>query len=161
AKCHGRMTSSTRKHKSTCDGAGISFCLCKLLPLRTLHSRKALSEEGAFTSVPQGAGPLLHSWGSQLDLLEETGTGDPLSPSSPDRSVARSTESEASSAATSPHGAASSLHLSSSEEVDLESTTEEPLPQSLQYEELLEVVTCAVSKLNIYGPPRKKLLRRK
>ncbi|KAL0166722.1 hypothetical protein M9458_038566, partial [Cirrhinus mrigala] len=30
---------------------------CELLPLRTLRSRKALFEEGAFTSVPQGACP--------------------------------------------------------------------------------------------------------
>ncbi|KAL0149575.1 hypothetical protein M9458_055102 [Cirrhinus mrigala] len=138
---------------------------CELLPLRTLRSWKALFEEGAFTSVPQGAGPtateaerLLHSWGSQLDLLEGMETGDPLSPFSPDRSMARSAGSEARSAATSPHGTGSSLHLSSSEEVDLESTTEEPLPQSLQYEELLEVVTRAVSKLNINWPAEEKLL---
>ncbi|KAI2645959.1 Retrovirus-related Pol polyprotein from transposon 17.6 [Labeo rohita] len=45
----------------------------------------ALFEEGAFTSVPQGAGPAsaeaeraLHSWGLQMDLLEGMETGDPL-----------------------------------------------------------------------------------
>ncbi|KAL0147124.1 hypothetical protein M9458_057648, partial [Cirrhinus mrigala] len=37
-----------------------------------------------------------------------------------------------------------------------ESTTEEPLPQSLQYEELLEVVTRAVSNLNIDWPAEEK-----
>ncbi|KAL0155903.1 hypothetical protein M9458_050166, partial [Cirrhinus mrigala] len=132
---------------------------CDLLPLRTLRFQKALFEEGAFTSVPRSAGPasaeveqLLHSWGSQFYLLEGMETGDPLSPSSPGRSVARSVGSEA----TSPHGTGSSLHLSSSEEIDLESAVEEPLPQSLQYEELLDVVTCAVSKLNIEWPAKDK-----
>ncbi|KAL0176577.1 hypothetical protein M9458_028907, partial [Cirrhinus mrigala] len=59
-----------------------------------------------------------------------------------------------------PHGKGSSLHLSSSEEGDLESTVEEPLPQLLQYEELLEVVTRAVSKLNIDWPAEGKAPRR-
>ncbi len=50
---------------------------CERLPLRTLCSRKALFEEGAFASVPCDAGPAsaeaerqLHSWGSQVDLVE-------------------------------------------------------------------------------------------
>ncbi|KAL0175435.1 hypothetical protein M9458_027765, partial [Cirrhinus mrigala] len=123
---------------------------CELLPLRTLHSRRALFEEGAFTSVPQGAGPasaeaerVLHSWGSQMDLLEGMETGDPLSPSLPGRSAARSEGWEARTTATSSQGMGSSLHLSSSEEGDLESTAEEASPQSVQYEELLEVVTRA------------------
>ncbi|KAL0199682.1 hypothetical protein M9458_002869, partial [Cirrhinus mrigala] len=103
-----------------------------------------------------GAERFLYSRGSQLDLLEGMETGDPLSPSSLGRSVARSAGSEARSAATSSHGTGSSLHLSSSEEGDLESAVEEPLPQSLQYEELLEVVTRAVSKLNIDWPAEEK-----
>ncbi|KAI2662194.1 2-oxoisovalerate dehydrogenase subunit beta, mitochondrial [Labeo rohita] len=214
------MTSSTRKHKSTCEAAGVSFCLsaehsvcfvscyppflcklcvppckryitsgdthrmcvvclgaehamstlegadcshCELLPLRVFRSRKALFEEGAFTSVPQGAGPTsaeaeraLHSWGSQMDLLEGMEMGDPLSPSLPGRSAARSEGSEARTAATSSQGMGSSLHLSSSEEGDLESTAEEASPQSVQYEELLEVVTRAVAKLNIDWPAEEK-----
>ncbi|KAI2647410.1 Transposon Ty3-G Gag-Pol polyprotein [Labeo rohita] len=132
---------------------------CEALPLRVLRSRKALFEEGAFTSVPRGAGPAsaeaeraLHSWGSQLDLLEGMETGDPLSPSLPGRSDAHSEGSEARTAVTSPQGAGSSLLLSSSEEVDVESAIEEPLPQSPQYEELLEVVTRAVDKLKIDWP---------
>ncbi|KAL0187634.1 hypothetical protein M9458_014733, partial [Cirrhinus mrigala] len=131
---------------------------CEELPLRTLRSRKDLFEEGSFISVPQGAGPasaeverVLHSWGSQLDLLEGMETGDPLSPSSPSRSAARSVGSEARPAATSSQGAGSSLLLSSSGEGDLEDVTE-PLPQSPQYEELLEVVTRALAKLNISWP---------
>ncbi|XP_073675191.1 cingulin-like [Garra rufa] len=49
---------------------------------------------------------------------------------------------------------ASTLLLSSSEEVDVESIAEsfQPLPRSPQYEELLEVVTRAVAKLNISWP---------
>ncbi|KAI2646466.1 Transposon Ty3-G Gag-Pol polyprotein [Labeo rohita] len=136
---------------------------CEALPLRVLRSRKALFEEGAFTSVPQGVGPasveaerVLHSWGSQLDLLEGMETGDPLSPSLPGRSDACSEGSEARTAATSSQGAGSSLLLSSSEDVDLESAIEEPLPQSLQYEELLEVVTRAVDKLKIDWPAEVK-----
>ncbi|KAI2664245.1 Transposon Ty3-G Gag-Pol polyprotein [Labeo rohita] len=100
----------------------------ELLPLRTLRSRKALFEEGAFTSVPRGSGPAsaeagrrLHSWGSQLDLFG---------------SLLR--------------GTGSTLRLSSSEEVDIESVEE--APQSVQYEELLEVVTRAVEKLKIDWP---------
>ncbi len=64
---------------------------CERLPLSMLRSRKALFEEGAFTSVPHGAGPAsakaeqqLHSWGLQLDLVEGMETGESLSSSSPD-----------------------------------------------------------------------------
>ncbi|KAL0194632.1 hypothetical protein M9458_008204, partial [Cirrhinus mrigala] len=91
-----------------------------------------------------------------LDLLEGMETGDPLSPSLPGRSVARSEGSEARTTATSSHGTGSSLHLSSSEEGDLESTAKEASPQSVQYEELLEVVTRAVAKLNIDWPAEEK-----
>ncbi|KAL0196189.1 hypothetical protein M9458_009761, partial [Cirrhinus mrigala] len=44
------------------------------------------------------------------------------------------------------------LHLSSSEEVDVETVDEVSAPQFPQYEELLEVVTRAVAKLNIDWP---------
>ncbi|KAL0176406.1 hypothetical protein M9458_028736, partial [Cirrhinus mrigala] len=94
----------------------------------------------------------LHSWGSQLDLLEGMETGDPLSPSSPRRSAARSMGSEARSAVSSPQGTGSTLRISSSKEVDIESVDEVSAPQSPQYEELLEVVTRAVAKLNIDWP---------
>ncbi|KAL0148327.1 hypothetical protein M9458_056389 [Cirrhinus mrigala] len=132
---------------------------CERLPLRTLRSRKALFEEGAFTSAPRGSGPAsaeaerrLHSWGSQLDLVEGMETGDPLSPASPTRSAARSQGSEGRSAVSSPRGTGSTLHLSSSEEVDVESVDEVSAPLFPQYEELLEVVTRAVAKLNIDWP---------
>ncbi|KAI2663377.1 Transposon Ty3-G Gag-Pol polyprotein [Labeo rohita] len=95
---------------------------CDLLPMRTLRSRKALFEEGAFTSAPRGSGPAsaeaeraLHSWGSQLDLLEGMETGVPLSSASPGRSAARSAGSEARTAVSSPRGSGSTVRLSSSE----------------------------------------------
>ncbi|KAI2660031.1 ORF V: Enzymatic polyprotein [Labeo rohita] len=101
------------------------------------HHRRVLFKEGAFTSVPRGSGPAsaeaerqLHSWGSQLDLLEGMETGEPLSPSSPGGSGAHSQGSEARSAATSPPS-----RISSSEEVESECV--EVAPQSPQYEELL------------------------
>ncbi|KAI2650209.1 hypothetical protein H4Q32_000145 [Labeo rohita] len=126
---------------------------CEALPLRVLRSRKALFEEGAFTSVPQGVGPAaveaeraLHSWGSQLDLLEGMETG-PMPVLRVRKPALRLLP---------PKERALSLLLSSSEEVDLESAIEEPLPQSLQYEELLEVVTRAVDKLNIDWPAEVK-----
>ncbi|MCI4377585.1 hypothetical protein PGIGA_G00205140 [Pangasianodon gigas] len=141
--------------QSALEGAGCAHCEC--LPLRALRSRWALFEEGALTSVPRGAGPAsaeaerrLRSWGLQMDLAERMETGPSLSPSSPSRSTVPSLGSEARSAVSSPRGTDSALHLSSSEEVDVESV--DPEPQSPQYGELLEVVTRAVAKLNIDWP---------
>ncbi|KAI2648903.1 ATP-dependent RNA helicase DBP9 [Labeo rohita] len=121
---------------------------CDPLPMRTLRSRKALFEEGAFKSVPRGSGPAsaeaeraLHSWGSQLDLLEGMETGVPLSSASPSRSAARSAGSEARTAVSSPRGSGSTVRLSSSEGAEVEIVEE--TPQSVQYKELLEVVTRA------------------
>ncbi len=131
---------------------------CERLPMHTLRSRKALFEEGVFASAPRGAGPAsaeaerwLHSWGSQMDLAEGLETGKPLSLSSPARSTARSLGSEARSADSSPQRAGPVFHLSPSEEEDVESTGFSPI-LSPQYEELLEVVTRAVAKLNINWP---------
>ncbi|KAL0187594.1 hypothetical protein M9458_014693, partial [Cirrhinus mrigala] len=102
---------------------------CEWLPLHALPSQKALFSEGDFACVPRGSG----SWGSQVDLLEGMETDDPLSPSSPGRSGIRSQGSEARSAVSYPPGTASP-----------------------QYEELLEVVTRAVAKLNIDWPAEKQ-----
>ncbi len=55
------------------------------------------------------------------------------------------------SVVTSPRGTDSALLLSSSEESECESA-EAPPPVSPQYEELLEVMTHAVAKLNISWP---------
>ncbi|KAL0159107.1 hypothetical protein M9458_047183, partial [Cirrhinus mrigala] len=81
-----------------------------------------------------------------------TGSGDPLSPASPTRSAARPSGSEARAAVSSPRGSASTLPISSSEEVDVVSVDEAAAPQFPQYKELLEVVTRAVAKLNIDWP---------
>ncbi|KAI2662377.1 Transposon Ty3-G Gag-Pol polyprotein [Labeo rohita] len=51
-----------------------------------------------------------------------------------------------------PRGSASTLPISSSEEVDVVSVDEAAAPQFPQYEELLEVVTRAVAKLSIDWP---------
>ncbi|KAL0151772.1 hypothetical protein M9458_052923 [Cirrhinus mrigala] len=97
---------------------------CMHLSLATLRSRRALFVDGAFASVPRGAGPAateadrrLHSWGSQLDLMEGMETGDPLSPSQ-HRSVSAS-GTEAPLVVTFPRDQPSTRHSSSSEEVDV------------------------------------------
>ncbi len=142
------------KHaKSALEGAGCPHC--ERLPLRTLRSRRVLFEEGAFTSVPRGDSPTsaeaerrLHLWGLQLDLAEGMETGVSLSSSSPARSIAHSLGSDAHSAVYSPQRAGSALLLSSSEGEDVESA-DYSLIQSPQFDELLQVVTRAVTKLNI------------
>ncbi len=83
-------------------------------------------------------------------------TGESLSSSSPARSSGHSLGSEARSAVSSPRGRGLTLHLSSSEEVDVVSVDEDSHPQSPQYEELVEVVTHAVAKLNIKWPAEKQ-----
>ncbi|KAL0164602.1 hypothetical protein M9458_040355, partial [Cirrhinus mrigala] len=147
------------EHAATAlEGADCPHCV--QMSLHTLRSRKALFHKGAFSSVPRGSGPAsaeagrrLHSWGSQLDLAEGMETGNPLSPASPARSLARPLGVEARAADSSPRGTGSTLPISSSEEVDVESVEDVQAPQFPQYEELLEVVTRAVAKLNIDWPP--------
>ncbi len=73
-----------------------------------------------------------------------------LSLSSPARSTARSLGSEARSAVSSPQKAGSAFHLSPSEKEDVERADFSPIQP--QYEELLEVATRAVAKLNIDWP---------
>ncbi len=135
---------------------------CERLPLHTLRSWRVLFKEGAFTSVTRSAGPAsaeaewrLHSWGSQLDLVEGMETDGSLSSSSPARSTARSLVLEARSPVPSPQKVGSALLLSSSEGLDVESADYSPI-QSPQYEKLLEVVTRAVTKLNIDWPAEKQ-----
>ncbi len=143
--------------RSALEGADCVHC--ERLSMHFLRSRKDLFDaEGAFTSVSRSAGPAAaeverrqHSWGSQEDLLEGMETGKSLSPSPPIRFGGRSPGSEARSAVTSPRGTDSALLLSSSEEGECESI-EAPPPVSPQYEELLEVMSRAVAKLNISWP---------
>ncbi len=155
------------KHaESALEGAGCPHC--ERLPLHTLRSWRALFEGRDFASVPRGAGPAsaeaerrLHSWGSQLDLAEGMETGRSLSSSSPARSIPHSLGSEARSAVASPQRAGSALLLSSSEEEeDVENADYSPI-QSPQYEELLEVVTRAVAKLNIDLPAENQTKKQK
>ncbi len=91
------------------------------------------------------------SWGSQLDLMEGLETSESLSPSSAIRSYSRTPRLETCAADTSPRAAGSTLLIFSSEEVDVESFDDVP-SHSPQYEELVDVNTCAVAKLNINWP---------
>ncbi len=77
-------------------------------------------------------------------------TGESLSPSTASRSSARSGRARSERRTASSRGAGSTLDHSSSEEEETVSVDEPP--QSLQYEELLEVVTRAVDKLHIDWP---------
>ncbi len=133
-------------------------CLyCERLPLRTLRSRKSLFVEGIFTSEPprfrsrycrgRAASALVG-----LTVRSGAGNGDRrvLSPSTASRSSARSGRARSERRAASSRGAGSTLDHSSSEEEETVSVDEPP--QSLQYEELLEVVTRAVDKLHIVWP---------
>ncbi|KAL1269008.1 hypothetical protein QQF64_031297 [Cirrhinus molitorella] len=145
---------------------------CELLPLRVLRSRLAVFDESGQPRDPVGSGPAvaeaqrrLLSWGSQVDLTEGYETGSSLSHASSARSNAPSRGAEARVAVSSPKGGSLTLHLSSSEEVevmsvDTEETVDSP-PQSLAYEELVEVVTRAVAKLNIDWPAEQQDVRPK
>ncbi len=120
---------------------------CESLPLRMLHSRKALSsEEGSFFSVPRGAGP------ASADLMEGSETSESLSPFSPVRSHDRFPSLEACQADTSPRAVAVAFLLSFSEEVDTGNVKYVAPPLSPQYEELVEVVTRAAAKLSLDWP---------
>lgn len=145
---------------------------CERLPLRSLRSRLALFDRSAQDSVPHGSGPAsaeaerrMRSWGSQMDLSEGSETGvSALSLPSPERSIAQSLGSEARSAASSARGESPSLQLSSSEESDTlgGGAGEDDSPSSSPaYEELVEVLTRAVSKLNIDWPAEKQGARPK
>ncbi len=93
------------KHaESALEGADCPHC--ERLLLRTLHSRRALFEEGAFTSFPRSAGPASAeasggciSGGRSWMGME---TGESLYSYSPARSTARSLRSEARSVVSSP-----------------------------------------------------------
>ncbi|KAL0174634.1 hypothetical protein M9458_030602, partial [Cirrhinus mrigala] len=121
---------------SALEGADCPYC--ERLPLRTLRSRKALFEEGAFTSVPRGQSSgctrgvcswiCWREWRRVTPYLLPHPTD--LPPVLWDRKPALRFLP--------PRGTDSTFRISSSKEVD-----------SPQYEELLEVVTRAVAKLNI------------
>ncbi len=87
-----------------------------------------------------------------MDLAEGSEMGQSLFSSSPARSNVPSRGSKARSAVSSLLGEGSTRHLSSSEEVDVEDVEEGKTVDSIQYEELLEVVTCVVAKLNLDWP---------
>ncbi len=152
--------------QSALESAGCEHC--EVFPLRTLRSRLAFFREDAQARVPQGSGPAaaeaqrrLRSWGSQMDLSAEVETGTALSLPSPDRFSASYQGWEARAAVSSAPIEAHTLQLSDSEELDAANArdTEDSPPQSRAYEELVEVVTRAVEKLNIDWPAEREDVR--
>lgn len=99
-----------------------------------------------------------------MDLSEGFDTGPALSQPSPDRSSAFS-QCQKVCAAVPTLGEAAVLHISSSEELDIESIdtgeAEDSLPHSSAYEEQVEVVSRVVARLNIDWPAEKQDVRRK
>ncbi len=94
-------------------------------------SGKTIFEEGVFNSVPRGtcttsaeAEQWLCLWESQMDHMERTKMGEPLSLFFPIRSSARSLRSEDRPHGSFPRKKGSTLLLSSSEEVDGEDVDE-------------------------------------
>ncbi|KAL0147294.1 hypothetical protein M9458_057396 [Cirrhinus mrigala] len=123
---------------------GADYPHCERLPLRTLRSRKALFEEGAFTSVPlRRSGCCTRGVRSWICWRVWRRVTPYLLPHPADPSPV-------------PRVRKPALRFLScgfypiSEEADIESVEE--TPQSEQYEELLEVVTRAVEKLKIDWP---------
>ncbi|KAK2892441.1 hypothetical protein Q8A67_012429 [Cirrhinus molitorella] len=106
---------------------GASCAHCDTFTVKQLRSHLALfMEDGSQASLPRGGGPVaveaehhLHSWGSQLDLADELGTGLSFSQSSIASLVALEPNPEALFPVSS--GAAESMLLgrSSSEETDV------------------------------------------
>ncbi|XP_077096053.1 E3 ubiquitin-protein ligase TRIM65-like [Siphateles boraxobius] len=114
--------------------------------------------------VPYGSGPAsveaalrLRSWGSQRDLANENKTAAALSHSSSEDPEAPVCGAEARAAASSAHDPGPMLELSAPEEVDVLSIEADDCEQDSPvhghaYEELIEVVTRAVVRLNISWP---------
>ncbi len=117
-----------------------------LVPLLPRHSRR------------------LQSWGSQRDLSAEVETGAAFSLPSPDRFSASSQGWKARAAVSSSPIEAQTLQLSDSEELDVVSANAmytEDSPHQHAYEELVEVVTRAVERLNIDWPAEREDVRSK
>ncbi len=138
------------------------------MSMRSLCSRRVLFEEGALTSAPCGSGltlaeaeQRLKSLGSQVDLTKRLETSMSFSPSSPARSNAQSVGLEASSETVSstPRESTALVSTSFEEEGSASIERDEAVglpPQSVSFEEQLEVVTRAVEKLNIEWPADKE-----
>lgn len=143
---------------------GAACEMCEALPIRVLRSRLACFDEHGQARVPQGSGPAyveamrrLRSWGSQRDLAEESENAEAFS-RSPSAGPAASESGVGARAAVSPtRDQVPVLELSTSEEGDVLSIDADDRDLStpsrgLGYEELVEVVTRAVARLNISWP---------
>lgn len=152
--------------RSALEGADCEHC--EALPIRVLRSRLAVFDEAGQARAPRGSGPAsaeaarrLRSWGSQRELAGEIGTAEALSQSSSDSSDALPPRAEARDAASSARGEGPMLELSASEDVDVLSIEAGDVeahssPHVPAYEELVEVVTRAVARLNISWPSEKQ-----
>ncbi len=60
--------------QSQLSGGG-DYPHCERLPLHTLHSPKALFEEGAFTSIPHCAGPAFAEAAAIVGIADGSGGG--------------------------------------------------------------------------------------
>jgi hypothetical protein len=147
--------------QSALEGADCEHC--ERFPIRTLRSRRSLFEESGSVRAPRGSGPASVeaerrrlSWGSQMDLSAGSETGAALSQPLPASSSASVPGVEARFAVSSPRAEAPMLQLSSSEELDVVSVEtgdiEDSSSHSPEHEELMEVLTRAVSKLSIEWP---------
>ncbi|CAM4635653.1 unnamed protein product [Leuciscus chuanchicus] len=150
--------------RAALEGAACSEC--DKLPLRTLRSRLAVFDQHGQAREPRGSGPAIaeaerrrRSWGSQMDLSAGHGTATASSQSSSEDSDVLPPRVEAREAASSREAEDQMLQLSGSEESDdlnieagdatLEIQTPAHAPAQ---EELVEVLTRAVAKLNIDWP---------
>ncbi|ROI84191.1 hypothetical protein DPX16_19963 [Anabarilius grahami] len=97
----------------------------------------------------QGSAPALRSWGSQMDLADERETGPALSPDlSPDPRVS-SRDPDA-------HSGASSAHAGDDDSLLEFAASERSSRDDKAVEELLEVVTRAVARLQLDWPQEKE-----
>ncbi|KAI5102599.1 hypothetical protein C0J45_7951, partial [Silurus meridionalis] len=142
---------------------GVECSHCSRMAMRTLRSRRALFER---SSLPRGSGPALseakrrrRSWGSQADLAAELESDESASASSAELSFGSIGEAGP-MAASSPGTSSAALHVSLSEEGELMDASEPVEPsQPVLYEELLEVVTRAVAKLDLAWPVKQQRQR--
>ncbi|CAM4598857.1 unnamed protein product [Leuciscus chuanchicus] len=146
---------------------------CESLSMRVLRSRLALFSEDGQMRAPRGSGPAsaeamrrLRSWGSQRELAEGIETAEAFSRSSSESSDSPIPRSGARPAASPARDVDPVLQLSDSEELDVLSIVEGDLNETQQsaqsvqsapcYDELLEVVTRAVEKLDISWPQERQ-----
>ncbi len=147
---------------------GAACADCEALPIRVLRSRLAVFNEAGQVRAPRGLGPAsaeaarrLKSWGSQMDLSGGLETAAAHSQSSSGSSDVLTPRVEARIAASSAREEDPMFELSDSEELDVLSFEAGEIagsspPHSPTFEELVDVLSRAVAKLNINWPQEKQ-----